>query len=100
VEGELYVSGIQVARSYLNQEELTADAFIPNSFVPEERICESGDVALYCADGNIEYHGHADRQIQSFMVSVLNSERLKTLSPSTLLCGMEQSSFAQCKVPQ
>jgi len=64
VEGELYIGGIQLARGYLNQEELTADSFIPNPFVPGERIYKSGDIALYRTDGNIEYCGRADRQIK------------------------------------
>ncbi|KAG6375737.1 hypothetical protein JVT61DRAFT_2583 [Boletus reticuloceps] len=45
VEGELYIGGIQLARGYLNQPELTANAFIPNPFVPSERIYKSGDIA-------------------------------------------------------
>jgi acyl-coenzyme A synthetase/AMP-(fatty) acid ligase len=64
VEGELYIGGIQLARGYLNQPELTAAAFIPNPFVPGERIYKSGDIALYRSDGNIEYCGRADRQIK------------------------------------
>lgn len=64
VEGELYIGGIQLARGYLNQPELTAQTFISNPFLPGERIYKSGDIALYRADGNIEYCGRADRQIK------------------------------------
>ncbi|EIW85840.1 hypothetical protein CONPUDRAFT_80229 [Coniophora puteana RWD-64-598 SS2] len=64
VEGELYIGGIQLARGYLNQPELTSEAFIPNPFVPGERIYKTGDIALYRTDGNIEYCGRADRQIK------------------------------------
>ncbi|KAF9241407.1 putative nonribosomal peptide synthetase [Melanogaster broomeanus] len=64
VEGELYIGGIQLARGYLNQSELTAAAFIPNPFIPGERMYKSGDIALYRTDGNIEYCGRADRQIK------------------------------------
>ncbi|KIK92693.1 hypothetical protein PAXRUDRAFT_146735 [Paxillus rubicundulus Ve08.2h10] len=64
VEGGLYIGGIQLARGYLNQPELTAAAFVPNPFVPGERIYKSGDIALYRSDGNIEYCGRADRQIK------------------------------------
>ncbi|EIW85668.1 amino acid adenylation [Coniophora puteana RWD-64-598 SS2] len=64
VEGELHIGGIQLARGYLNQPELTEQAFIPNPFVPGERLYKTGDIALYRTDGNIEYCGRADRQIK------------------------------------
>ncbi|KAH7909125.1 putative nonribosomal peptide synthetase [Hygrophoropsis aurantiaca] len=64
VEGELYIGGIQVARGYLNQPDLTAMAFLENPFVSGERIYKTGDIALYRPDGNIEYRGRADRQIK------------------------------------
>ncbi|KIJ63457.1 polyketide synthetase [Hydnomerulius pinastri MD-312] len=64
VEGELYIGGIQLARGYLNQPELTAAAFIANPFVAGERVYKTGDIALYRSDGNIEYCGRADRQIK------------------------------------
>ena len=99
VEGELYIGGIQLARGYLNQPELTANAFIPNPFVPGERIYRSGDIALYRTDGNIEYCGRADRQIK-LRGQRMSSGRLKTLSPSTRLYSVEQSSFGPCKMPQ
>lgn len=64
VEGELYIGGIQLARGYLNQPELTSEVFISNPFIPGERIYKSGDIALYRTDGNIEYCGRSDRQIK------------------------------------
>ncbi|KAI6009612.1 putative nonribosomal peptide synthetase [Pisolithus orientalis] len=64
VEGDLYIGGIQLARGYLNQPELTAAAFVPNPFSRNERIYKTGDIALYRPDGNVEYCGRADRQIK------------------------------------
>ncbi|KAL4075275.1 hypothetical protein V8B97DRAFT_2022271 [Scleroderma yunnanense] len=64
VEGELYIGGVQLARGYLNQPELTAAAFLPSPFIPGERIYKTGDIALYRPDGNVEYCGRADRQIK------------------------------------
>ncbi|EGN96334.1 hypothetical protein SERLA73DRAFT_9930, partial [Serpula lacrymans var. lacrymans S7.3] len=64
VEGELYIGGIQLARGYLNQPELTASSFIQNPFVNGDRLYKSGDIALYRSDGNIEYCGREDRQIK------------------------------------
>ena len=60
----MYIEGIQLARGYLNQPELTAAAFLPSPFNPGERIYKTGDIALYRSDGNIKYCGRADRQIK------------------------------------
>ncbi|KAF9644147.1 acetyl-CoA synthetase-like protein [Thelephora ganbajun] len=64
VEGELFVGGIQLARGYLNQPEQTEKSFIPNPFVPGERLYRTGDVTMYRTDGNIVYCGRKDRQIK------------------------------------
>ena len=64
VEGELFIGGIQLARGYLNQPELTEKSFIPNPFVPGERLYRTGDVSMYRTDGNIVYCGRKDRQIK------------------------------------
>ena len=64
VEGELFVGGIQLARGYLNQPEQTEKSFIPNPFVPGERLYRTGDIAMYRTDSNIVYCGRKDRQIK------------------------------------
>jgi acyl-coenzyme A synthetase/AMP-(fatty) acid ligase len=64
VEGELVVGGIQLARGYLNQPELTSEVFIPNPFVSGERLYKTGDVAMFRSDGKIVYCGRKDRQIK------------------------------------
>ncbi|KAG9316162.1 hypothetical protein JVU11DRAFT_3845 [Chiua virens] len=64
VEGEIFTGGIQFARGYLNQPELSETTFIPNPFLPGKRMYKSGDVALYRTDGNIESCGRTDRQIK------------------------------------
>ncbi|KAH9923014.1 putative nonribosomal peptide synthetase [Amylocystis lapponica] len=64
VEGEMYIGGIQLARGYLHQSELTEASFIPNPFVVGERLYKTGDIALYRSDGDIEYRGRKDRQIK------------------------------------
>ena len=88
VEGELYIGGIQLARGYLNQPELTTGAFILDPFVLGEQIYKSGDIALYHADGNIEYCGRADRQIKLRGQCIELSEIEDTISKySAVQCG-------------
>ncbi len=64
VEGELCVSGDGVARGYLNRSNLTREKFIPNPFNPIEIIYRSGDLACLQENGDLEYFGRMDSQIQ------------------------------------
>jgi amino acid adenylation domain-containing protein len=64
VTGELYVAGLGLARGYLNLPELTAKKFIPNPFVEGERLYDSGDLACWLPDGNLEYLGRKDQQVK------------------------------------
>ncbi|RKD31342.1 non-ribosomal peptide synthetase [Lacrimispora algidixylanolytica] len=62
--GEMYIGGSGVARGYLNSDSLTAERFIKSPFEFEERLYQSGDLACYLPDGNIEYLGRADNQVK------------------------------------
>ena len=66
VSGELHIGGIQVARGYLRQPELTAEKFIPDPFSdrPGARLYKTGDLTRYLPDGEIEYLGRNDHQIK------------------------------------
>jgi acyl carrier protein len=63
VPGELYIGGVGLARGYLNQPDLTSEGFIPSPFGPEEVLFKTGDLGRYLADGNIEYLGRRDHQV-------------------------------------
>ena len=68
IVGELYIGGVQLARGYLNREELTEQTFIDNPFFedghPSARLYKTGDLARYLSDGNIEYIGRVDFQVK------------------------------------
>ncbi len=66
VTGELFIGGVQVARGYNKNEELTSEKFLPDPYAKndDERIYRTGDLARYMPDGNIEFLGRADNQIK------------------------------------
>ena len=65
--GELWVSGPQVSRGYLNRPEKTAEVYIQNPFTTDEkyaRIYRTGDIVRYLPDGNIQFVGRRDGQVK------------------------------------
>ncbi|HYC27821.1 MAG TPA: amino acid adenylation domain-containing protein, partial [Chitinophagaceae bacterium] len=66
VLGQLYIGGVQVSRGYFGQPELTAEKFIPDPFVdePAARLYQTGDLARWLPDGNIEFGGRKDMQVK------------------------------------
>ncbi|WP_181160520.1 non-ribosomal peptide synthetase [Streptomyces solincola] len=64
-QGEMYVGGAGVTAGYLNRPELTARSFIPDPFgKPGERLYRTGDLAVRLPDGELEFRGRADDQVQ------------------------------------
>ena len=65
--GELWISGPQLGRGYLNRPEKTKEAFIRNPFAkkePYDRVYRTGDIVRYRSDGNIEFVGRNDGQVK------------------------------------
>lgn len=64
VTGEIHIGGAGVARGYLGRPAATAERFVPDPFVPGERVYRTGDLARLLPDGNIEYLGRRDGQVK------------------------------------
>ncbi|MDL2207437.1 amino acid adenylation domain-containing protein, partial [Desulfovibrio sp. OttesenSCG-928-M16] len=68
VPGELYYSGIQLAKGYVNLPDKTTESFLPNPFSTGDarhaRMYRSGDRCRRDRDGTLEFLGRADRQIK------------------------------------
>ena len=65
--GELYISGPQVARGYLNREKEHKEAFLTNPFTDEEgysRLYKTGDIVRMLGDGTIDFIGRKDGQVK------------------------------------
>ena len=65
--GELWVTGPQVSRGYLNRLEKTAETYIKNPFSDDpkhSRVYRTGDIVRYLPDGNIQFVGRKDGQVK------------------------------------
>ena len=66
-EGELWLSGPQLCKGYLNREEQTARDFTPNPFEQTEgyeRVFHTGDIVKKDADGNIVFACRKDNMVK------------------------------------
>ncbi|WP_310422588.1 amino acid adenylation domain-containing protein [Chamaesiphon sp. VAR_48_metabat_135_sub] len=81
IAGSLYIGGAGLAKGYWQQPTLTNDKFIPHPFShAPARIYQTGDLARYLPDGNIECLGRADFQVK------LRGFRIELGEIEALLC--------------
>lgn len=65
MDGDLYIGGIGVARGYFENQELTAERFIPNPIEPERgRIYKTGDIVKNVNGTDIVYVSRSDFQVK------------------------------------
>ncbi|NUS74591.1 MAG: amino acid adenylation domain-containing protein, partial [Streptomyces sp.] len=63
--GAIYVAGDQVSLGYLGRPGLTAGRFVADPFAGDgSRMYHTGDLALRSLDGELEFVGRADDQVQ------------------------------------
>ena len=64
--GTLYIGGRGLARGYHDRRGLTAERFVPHPLPrrPGARLYNTGDLARFLPDGNIEFLGRRDHQVK------------------------------------
>ena len=77
-EGELYISGKSVGRGYVKLLDLTSEKFIDDPYIPGNKMYRTGDIVRLRTDGNIDYVGRRDFQIQirGFRVELSEIEKV------------------------
>ena len=75
VTGDLYITGVGLAREYWADPEKTAKSFFSHPLTGE-RLYRTGDLGRYWPDGTIEFGGRTDNQvkIQGFRVECAEVE--------------------------
>ncbi len=81
VPGELWISGYQVSRGYLNRPEKTAESYSENPFSDAEgfrRAYHTGDIVRFLPNGNIQFIGRRDGQvkIRGFRIELTEVEEI------------------------
>ncbi|MDE0723950.1 MAG: thioester reductase domain-containing protein [Alphaproteobacteria bacterium] len=86
-EGELYISGIQLARGYKNLEKLTAYKF---PTIKGVRYYRTGDKVERLEDGRIVFYGRLDRQVKvrGQLVELEEIEKVLMSYPSIKRCAV------------
>ncbi|SMF77018.1 non-ribosomal peptide synthase domain TIGR01720/amino acid adenylation domain-containing protein [Paenibacillus uliginis N3/975] len=70
--GEIYISGMGVARGYLGRETLTEERFLPSPFKEGSKVYKTGDLGRLLENETIEYLGRIDQQVK------INGYRIET----------------------
>jgi len=71
VTGDIYITGIGLARGYLNNPELTSKTFVANPWQHGQIMYRTGDLGSKRLDGTIMFKDRSDRQVK------INGQRIE-----------------------
>lgn len=64
VIGELCISGVGLAKGYLNNPELTEQKFISHPFIKNQKLYKTGDLVKWGEGENLHFIGRTDHQVK------------------------------------
>lgn len=64
VMGEIYLSGVGLAKGYLNLPLKTDEKFLAHPFINDQKIYKTGDYGRIFSDGNVEFISRVDGQVK------------------------------------
>lgn len=64
IKGEIFISGLGLAKEYYNNPEMTKERFINNPFVEGYKMFKTGDIGYWLENGELQFLGRADNQVQ------------------------------------
>lgn len=84
--GEIYISGVALARGYLNNKALTSQRFVDSPFSSGEKMYKTGDIGKILSSGIIGYEGRIDRQVKrrGYRIELSEIEAVLLEHPSVL----------------
>jgi acyl carrier protein len=97
--GELHIGGIALATGYTGNAKVNAEKFVPDPFseFPGARMYQTGDIARYLPDGNLDFVGRIDSQVKVRGARVELGEIQATLSshPAIKDCAVLVKHFGE-----
>ncbi|HLK98248.1 MAG TPA: AMP-binding protein, partial [Hymenobacter sp.] len=94
IVGEICIAGDGVAMGYLNQPELTAEKFIPNTYNSNGKyFYKTGDYGKWLADGSVDFIGRKDDQVKvrGYRIELGEIESVLQRAPGVKQCAVTAS---------
>ncbi|WP_394749647.1 non-ribosomal peptide synthetase [Spongiimicrobium salis] len=100
VIGNLFISGVGVAKGYVNNQKLTSEKFVVNPFDLNSKMYDTGDLAKWLQDGNVDYIGRSDSQVKlrGYRIELGEIEKSLMIQPEIKHAIVDLKSFKQNEV--
>ena len=86
--GDIWIAGAGVGGGYVNQPELTTQAFCPDMLEPTATMYRTGDRGRWGRDGSLYYAGRQDNQVKfkGYRIELGEIEKAVESVPGVALC--------------
>ena len=104
VEGELFISGVNLSQGYLHHDDETAKLFLTIDIegIGKKLLYKTGDLASYLPTGEVEYRGRIDQQVKihGFRISLIEVTQFIQKNPNVKSAAVmaEQNDTEACLI--